>query len=137
MRIGFARIASQGSRLTKTVAATFALMMGASSAFAQSGSDVGGEANPKLPDLSAVRFLNDAIDGHSLLLIGIGFCVLGLGFGLAIYTRLKNLPSPVSVPPEPTPTTTASTSCRICSQISGPVVRSCARGFAGFPNWFT
>jgi len=93
MRIGFARIASQGSRLIKTVAATFALMMmGASAAFAQSGSDVGGEANLKLPDLSAVKFLNDAIDGHSLLLIGIGFCVLGLGFGLTIYMRLKNLP---------------------------------------------
>jgi K(+)-stimulated pyrophosphate-energized sodium pump len=93
MRIWFARIASQGCRLTKTVAATFALMMmGASAAFAQSGSDVGGEANLKLPDLSAVKFLNDAIDGHALLLIGILFCVFGLGFGLAIYMRLKNLP---------------------------------------------
>src|SRR5437870_8221474 len=35
------------------------------------------------------------------------------------FTRLKKRPRPVSVPPEPTPTTTASTSCRICSQISG------------------
>src|SRR5512146_1588365 len=92
MRIGFARIASQGSRLTKTVAATFALMMGTSAAFAQSGSDVGGEANLKLPDLSAVKFLNDAIDGHTLLLIGILFCVFGLGFGMTIYMRLKGLP---------------------------------------------
>jgi len=32
------------------------------------------------------------IDGHTLLLIGLVFCVLGLLFGLAIYTKLKNLP---------------------------------------------
>jgi len=51
---------------------------------------VGSEANLKLPDLSQVSFLG--IDGHTLLLFGIGFCVLGLVFGLIIYTRLKNLP---------------------------------------------
>ncbi|OLD16463.1 MAG: sodium-translocating pyrophosphatase [Acidobacteriales bacterium 13_1_40CM_3_55_5] len=61
----------------------------ASAAFAQAG-EVGGEANLKLPDLSQVTFLG--VDGHKLLLIGILFCVLGLGFGLTIYTRLKNLP---------------------------------------------
>jgi K(+)-stimulated pyrophosphate-energized sodium pump len=49
-----------------------------------------GEANLKLPDLSQVKFLG--IDGHTLLLFGIVFCVLGLIFGLIIYTRLKNLP---------------------------------------------
>ena len=92
MRIWFARIASQGCRLSKSVAAIFALtLLSASTALAQ-GSEAGGEANLKLPDLSAVKFLNDAIDGHSLLLIGIAFCVLGLLFGLAIYMRLKNLP---------------------------------------------
>ena len=32
-------------------------------------------------------------------------------------------------------TTTASTSCSICSQISGPVVVSCASGLAGLANW--
>jgi len=32
------------------------------------------------------------MDGHNLLLIGILFCIFGLGFGLAIYMRLKNLP---------------------------------------------
>ncbi len=52
--------------------------------------EAGGEANLKLPDLSSVQFLG--IDGHTLLLVGILFCVFGLGFGLAIYTRLKNLP---------------------------------------------
>ncbi len=49
-----------------------------------------GEANLKLPDLSSVTFLG--MDGHKLLSIGILFCILGLGFGLAIYSRLKNLP---------------------------------------------
>ena len=50
----------------------------------------GGEANLKLPDLSQVKF--SGIDGHTLLLFGLIVCVLGLLFGLAIYTHLKNLP---------------------------------------------
>jgi len=41
---------------------------------------VGGEASLKLPDLSQVLFLG--IDGHRLLMIGILFCIFGLGFGL-------------------------------------------------------
>ncbi|HYE25983.1 MAG TPA: sodium-translocating pyrophosphatase [Clostridia bacterium] len=52
----------------------------------------GGEANLKLPDLSSVSFFNNAIDGHKLLLIGIGVSIFGLLFGLAIYVQLKNLP---------------------------------------------
>ncbi|MBZ5707007.1 MAG: sodium-translocating pyrophosphatase [Acidobacteriia bacterium] len=65
----------------------------ASAALAQPGQEAGGgEASLKLPDLTSVRFLNNAIDGHRLLLIGILFCVFGLGFGLTIYMRLKNLP---------------------------------------------
>jgi len=60
-------------------------------AFAQSSSEAaGGEANLKLPDLSQVAFVG--MDGHRLLLIGILFCIFGLGFGLTIYKRLKNLP---------------------------------------------
>src|SRR5207237_173129 len=50
----------------------------------------GGEAALKLPDLSRVLFLG--VDGHTLLLIGLAFCFLGLMFGLAIYIQLKNLP---------------------------------------------
>ncbi|MFB3814020.1 MAG: sodium-translocating pyrophosphatase [Terriglobales bacterium] len=50
----------------------------------------GGEAALKLPDLSSVLF--HGIDGHSLLLIGLIFCALGLLFGLIIYMQLKNLP---------------------------------------------
>ena len=51
----------------------------------------GGEANLKLPDLHSVTFFN-GWDGHFLLLIGILFCIFGLGFGLAIYSKLKSLP---------------------------------------------
>ncbi len=43
-----------------------------------------------MPDLSQVSFLG--IDGHTLLLFGIGICVLGLAFGLVFYGQLKNMP---------------------------------------------
>jgi K(+)-stimulated pyrophosphate-energized sodium pump len=66
-------------------------MLGATAAVAQP-SEAGGEANLRLPDLSSVSFLSFQIDGHKLLMIGIVFCIFGLGFGLAIYMRLKNLP---------------------------------------------
>jgi K(+)-stimulated pyrophosphate-energized sodium pump len=67
--------------------AAFFTLLGAASALAEEG---GGEASLKLPDLSQVTFLG--IDGHKLLLFGIVICIFGLGFGLAIYSRLKNLP---------------------------------------------
>jgi len=50
----------------------------------------GGEASLKLPDLSSVDFLG--LNGHSLLMIGLVFCVAGLLFGMVIYHQLKNLP---------------------------------------------
>jgi K(+)-stimulated pyrophosphate-energized sodium pump len=50
----------------------------------------GGEANLLMPDLSQVKFMG--IDGHTLLSFGLIVCVLGLVFGLVIYTQLKNLP---------------------------------------------
>jgi K(+)-stimulated pyrophosphate-energized sodium pump len=57
---------------------------------AQTGHRPGGEANLLLPDLSKQSFLG--VDGHTLLLVGLVVCVLGLAFGLAIFTQLKNLP---------------------------------------------
>ncbi len=48
----------------------------------------GGEANLVLPDLARVSFLG--FDGHTLLLIGLIVCFLGLLFGLAIFLNLKN-----------------------------------------------
>jgi K(+)-stimulated pyrophosphate-energized sodium pump len=65
------------------------IMLHASTAFAQP-SEVGGEANLQVPDLHKVPFLG--MDGHSILLIGLVFCVLGLLFGLVIYMQLKKLP---------------------------------------------
>ncbi|HEU5467426.1 MAG TPA: sodium-translocating pyrophosphatase [Gemmatimonadales bacterium] len=52
--------------------------------------EAGGEAAMILPSLSQANFLG--VDGHSLLVWGLVVCVLGLGFGLMIYTQLKNLP---------------------------------------------
>jgi K(+)-stimulated pyrophosphate-energized sodium pump len=63
------------------------LSLYASSAMAREG---GGEANLVLPDVSQVQFLG--LDGRTLLLIGLGVCVLGLVFGMVIYMQLKNLP---------------------------------------------
>jgi K(+)-stimulated pyrophosphate-energized sodium pump len=53
-------------------------------------SHTGGEANLVLPDLGSVTF--QGINGRSLLMGGLGVCILGLAFGLVIYRQLKNLP---------------------------------------------
>ena len=53
--------------------------------------EAGGEASLKLPPLSSVKFLGGT-DGHTLLLVGLLFCALGLLFGVAIYMNLKKLP---------------------------------------------
>jgi K(+)-stimulated pyrophosphate-energized sodium pump len=90
MRIWPASFAFHRSRMFNFAALTFSFITFlASAAFAQP-EQVSGEANLKLPDLSSVTFLG--MDGHRLLMIGILFCIFGLGFGLAIYSRLKNLP---------------------------------------------
>src|ERR1700704_2993838 len=73
-----------------SVAAGIASLLTAVSAFAQTTEEAGGEAALKLPDLTQVQFMG--IDGQKLFLFGILFCVLGLIFGLVIYSRLKNLP---------------------------------------------
>src|SRR5499425_726177 len=68
-----------------------ALVATAGALAAKPEGEAGGEASLKLPDLSSVQFVG-GMDGHKLLLWGILICVLGLLFGLIIYTRLKNLP---------------------------------------------
>src|ERR1700686_2396788 len=92
MRTWLAGDGSLLSRFAKVGAVSAALtLLRATAALAQSAADSGGgEANLKLPDLSQVRFVGTG--GHTLLLIGILFCVFGLLFGLVIYSRLKNLP---------------------------------------------
>ena len=65
----------------------------ASPALAQDGATHhgGGEANLTLPDLHTVPFVG-GLDGHTLLLFGIGVCVLGLLFGILTYGQLRSLP---------------------------------------------
>jgi K(+)-stimulated pyrophosphate-energized sodium pump len=63
----------------------------AATAGAQEAHHPGGEANLRLPDLSQVQFLG-GIDGHTLLLSGLGVSLLGLVFGFVIFQQLKALP---------------------------------------------
>src|SRR5947207_3350733 len=49
----------------------------------------GGEANLVLPDLSTQTF--QGINGRTLLMGGLLVCVLGLGFGMVIFVRLRNM----------------------------------------------
>ncbi|HXQ74551.1 MAG TPA: sodium-translocating pyrophosphatase [Pyrinomonadaceae bacterium] len=76
-------------RAAIAIAATVSTLAFALPAYAQQHH--GGEASLELPDLTQVTFLN-GITGHNLLLIGIVICVLGLGFGLAIYMQLQRMP---------------------------------------------
>jgi K(+)-stimulated pyrophosphate-energized sodium pump len=50
----------------------------------------GGEASLVLPDLSQVTFFG--VNSRTLLMSGIGICMLGLLFGLVSYSRLQKLP---------------------------------------------
>ena len=50
----------------------------------------GGEANLVIPDLSQVEFRG--VDGHTLLMSGLVVSVLGLLFGLTVFTQTRNLP---------------------------------------------
>src|SRR2546427_4712501 len=70
-----------------TVVAAPTVLAQASSAPAQHG---GGEASLKIPDLGQVHV--GGIGGRTLLTFGLGVCVLGLVFGLVIFSQLKNLP---------------------------------------------
>src|SRR5438552_963016 len=81
-------------RVTTAVALLMllALVVMAAPVFAQSGAPAhsGGEASLKIPDLAQVQLLG--VNGRTLLFSGLAVCVLGLVFGLVIYTQLKNLP---------------------------------------------
>ena len=90
MRNWTARFASARCGIARAAAAFATLLLVTTCALAQPAGEVGGEAALKVPDLSTVSFLG--MNGHNLLLIGIAFCVFGLGFGMAIFVRLKNLP---------------------------------------------
>ncbi|RPI54089.1 MAG: sodium-translocating pyrophosphatase [Acidobacteria bacterium] len=50
----------------------------------------GGEASLVLPDLGQVSMLG--VNSRTLLMLGVGICVIGLMFGLVSYSRLQKLP---------------------------------------------
>src|SRR5690349_15853236 len=52
----------------------------------------GGEANLVLPNLAQDKlFLNNSVSGQTLLYSGLVVSVIGLGFGLMVYSQLKNM----------------------------------------------
>ncbi|MBP7231154.1 MAG: sodium-translocating pyrophosphatase [Syntrophaceae bacterium] len=51
------------------------------------------EADIKLPDLTAVSFMDGALSGMMILNIGLVICIIGLAFGIMQYTQTKNLPA--------------------------------------------
>ena len=66
-------------------------LVSASTPLLAQSSEAGGEANLILPDLSQATFLG-GINGHALLMWGLGVCALGLLFGFLTYQQLRNLP---------------------------------------------
>ncbi|MBX9623703.1 MAG: sodium/proton-translocating pyrophosphatase, partial [Gemmataceae bacterium] len=52
----------------------------------------GGEASLVLPDLNGAKFFGDSVGGKDLLYSGLIVSALGLGFGLLVYSQLKNMP---------------------------------------------
>src|SRR6185437_7125079 len=57
--------------------------------------EIAGEANLVIPDLTHEHFRG--VQGHLLLVGGLGICILGMLFGLGIYSHLKRLPVHKSV----------------------------------------
>ena len=56
----------------------------------EAASHAGGEASLILPDLGQAEFMG--VNGRTLLMAGLGVCVLGLLFGLVVYRQLQALP---------------------------------------------
>jgi K(+)-stimulated pyrophosphate-energized sodium pump len=80
----WSRPAALSARALAGLAALFAILSVANIARADESSLV-------LPDLRSVQFVGGT-DGHTLLLYGMGVCLLGMVFGLYIYMQLKALP---------------------------------------------
>jgi K(+)-stimulated pyrophosphate-energized sodium pump len=92
MRTWLTSVCSIGGRFISRISAALVLVLLSGTALVTRAAEEvpGGEAGLKLPDLSQVTFLG--INGHKLLLFGIVICILGLLFGMTIFTKLKNLP---------------------------------------------
>src|SRR5215467_9731635 len=83
-----------GKLIAALLVIALAALVVAPTAFAQAAAAPaqhgGGEASLKIPDLGPVHV--GGIAGRTLLTLGLGVCVLGLIFGLVIYSQLKSLP---------------------------------------------
>ncbi|WP_224363689.1 sodium-translocating pyrophosphatase [Hyalangium versicolor] len=82
---------SRMDALRRGVTGTAARVLGALAVLAGSTARAS-EADLILPDFASQSFLNNALNGHQLLLGGIVVCVIGLVFGFLQYAQLKNLP---------------------------------------------
>jgi K(+)-stimulated pyrophosphate-energized sodium pump len=51
-----------------------------------------GEADIQIPDLNAISFLNGALTGYSILIIGLGVCLVGVAYGWLQYIQTRALP---------------------------------------------
>ncbi len=51
-----------------------------------------GEADIKIPDLGTVSFLNGALNGHQVLMLGLAVCALGVAYGWWQYVQTRALP---------------------------------------------
>jgi K(+)-stimulated pyrophosphate-energized sodium pump len=80
-----------GTGWTRWLAALALLILAAGPALAQDRPHGGGEASLVLPDFDQAQFFG-GIGGRALLMSGLLVCALGLAFGLATYTQLRNLP---------------------------------------------
>jgi K(+)-stimulated pyrophosphate-energized sodium pump len=57
------------------------------------GAAFAGEADIKLPDLTAISFLGGALSGIMILNVGLVVCLIGMIFGVLQYLQTKNLPA--------------------------------------------
>jgi K(+)-stimulated pyrophosphate-energized sodium pump len=81
-----------GAGWPKTLSALATLLVvvfAGSSAFAAPAPEAAGEANLIVPSLAQAQFFGMA--GDKLLMAGLIVCVLGMAFGLVIFTQLKNM----------------------------------------------
>jgi K(+)-stimulated pyrophosphate-energized sodium pump len=76
--------------MNRTLPALLVLALVALIAPAEALAAGGGEASLIVPDLGQVSF--GGVSGRALLMLGLVVCVLGLLFGLVIYTQLRSLP---------------------------------------------
>ncbi len=80
-------VSHAGDSVSVTTTATPTAVDGAG--LAAEPKEAGGEAGLKLPDLGSATFLG--LNARVLLMLGLVICVLGLFFGLTIYTQLRNM----------------------------------------------